>query len=112
MSIYTDMIAVMKERGTCTGDLVDANGCVCVIGAYAYAKGMDPTIKGFDLNWPYTMAAKELVSLKKVILAMNPALEPYQTGSTLFWKYNDRIARGRQGVLIFALEQADELERA
>lgn len=111
MSIYTDMIAEIEQRGSCRGDLVNPFGCVCLIGAYAYAKGMDPKLPGFNLNWPYKMAAKELVALKKVIIDAEPALASLNEGATVIWKWNDRYAHGSQGQIIAMLKAADELEQ-
>lgn len=114
MSIYTDMIAEIEKRGTCTGNLFNDHGCVCLIGAYAYAKGMDPTVKGFDMNWPYKLAAKELTHLSDLILALEPSLKPdpdnvtTSTRATALWKWNDKIAQGDKEKMIALLKLADK----
>jgi hypothetical protein len=110
MSIYTDMIAEIEKRGSCRGDLVNPYGCVCLIGAYAYAKGMDPKSPGFNLNWPYNLAAKELVELKRVIIEAQPTLASLNEGSTVIWKWNDRYARGEEEQMIAMLKAADEVK--
>ena len=110
MSIYTDMIAEIEQRGSCRGDLVDLHGRVCLIGAYAYAKGMDPRLPGFDVNWPYRLAAKELTHLKDTILALEPSMNQdfdLLTDSMVLWKWNDRIAHGDKEKMIAMLKLAD-----
>lgn len=110
MSIYTDMIKEIQERGSTNGGLVNEQGCVCLLGAYAYAKGWDVRADGFDVDWPYKAADKELIQLRDAILNRTPDIDDDEhLASRVIWKYNDRIVHGRQQALIKILEEADAL---
>ena len=112
MSIYTDMIGIIEERGLCNRTLVNAAGECCLLGAAALAKGVDPEAIREDVDVAADCYTEEgIEELSDLCVKSLESVDPYLVavnGRAIF-KYNDQVLRGDEVRAISLLREADSI---
>lgn len=111
MSIYTDMIGIIEERGLCNRSLVNAAGECCLLGAAALAKGIDPesirTNEDVAANCYTAEGIEELSDL--CIKSLENANPDWAVNGRAIFRYNDQVLRGDEVRAISLLWEADSI---
>lgn len=111
MSIYTDMIGIIEERGLCNRSLVNAAGECCLLGAAALAKGIDPVLIRINEDVAADCYTKEgIEELSDLCEEYLDIEDPdFSVNGRAIFRYNDQVLRGDEVRAISLLWEADSI---
>ncbi|AWN03969.1 hypothetical protein PBI_PEREGRIN_133 [Rhodococcus phage Peregrin] len=111
MSIYTDMIYIINERGLTTGTPLNEAGQCCLLGAKALAQGTSEDEVINNVNVFNGDGIEELVAICSDRRNYRKAFNNNRQSYTYVWAYNDEFLLEDTEAAIALLEEAESLRR-
>ncbi|AOZ63722.1 hypothetical protein SEA_WEASELS2_137 [Rhodococcus phage Weasels2] len=111
MSIYTDMIEILRERGLAIGTPIDEEGKCCLLGAKALAQGTSEVEINDTINVFNGDGIEELVAICSDRRNHNKAFNHNKQSYTYVWAYSDEFIQGNTDAAIALLEEAESLRQ-
>ena len=112
MSIYTDMIEIIRERGLAIGTPIDEEGKCCLLGAKALAQGTSEADINDTLNVFNGDGIEELVAICSDRRNCRKAFNDNRQSYTYVWAYSDEFIQGNTDAAIALLEEAELLRQS